>query len=222
MFHHRTLLTAMLISSTLLTGCVIHVGGAKADDSGSLSSLFGSIHIDAHEHTGEISSVNGDVSIDEHASAKQVSIVNGDLDIAEHVKLNAIDIVNGDIDARDHLEVSAGIATVNGDINLGKNSMVGKSIISVNGDINLAGVTVDEDIETVNGDVNVSGMSVIFGDITYKKPDSKWFNSDNKPTLTIDKNVEIHGSIILERPVTLVLENEALHQKVVVSYHGEQ
>ena len=89
-------------------------------------------------------------------------------------------------------------------------------------DINLVGVTVKEDIETLNGDVNLSDMSVIFGDITYKKPDSKWFDSDDKPTLTIDKTVKIHGSIILNRPVSLVFENPAHHQKVVESYHVEQ
>mgnify|MGYP001462008253 CR=1 FL=1 len=75
---------------------------------------------------------------------------------------------------------------------------------------------------SLNGDVNLSDMSVIFGDITYKKPDSKWFDSDDKPTLTIDKTVKIHGSIILNRPVSLVFENPAHHQKVVESYHVEQ
>lgn len=222
MSHHRTLVAAVLISSTFLTGCIIQVGDAKANNGDGLSSLFGNIHVEEHEHAGEISSVNGNVSLDHHAHAEQVSIVNGDLDIEQHVSLRAIDIVNGDINAGDHLQVRAGIATVNGDINLHKNSQIENSITSVNGDINLVGVTVKEDIETLNGDVNLSVMSVIFGDITYKKPDSKWFDSDDKPTLTIDKTVKIHGSIILNRPVSLVFENPAHHQKVVESYHVEQ
>lgn len=66
---------------------------------------------------------------------------------------------------------------------------------------------VKEDIEILNGDVNFLDMSVIFGDIIYKKLDFKWFDFDDKLILMIDKIVKIYGSIILNCFVFLVFEN---------------
>jgi hypothetical protein len=46
--------------------------------------------------------------------------------------------------------------------------------------------------------------------------------SDSTPTLIIDASVSVDGEIILERPVNLEIENQAIEKKVVVSYRNAQ
>ena len=53
--------TALLLSASLLSGCVIHVGNAGALDGSDLSSILGNIDIAEGKHAGDISSVNGNV-----------------------------------------------------------------------------------------------------------------------------------------------------------------
>ena len=74
-------------------------------------------------------------------------------------------------------------------------------------------------LATVNGDIDIEGDSVISGNIVYKSSDSKWIDEDDHmPTLTIGSNVTLHGSVILERPVDLKIENKDIKGKVIVSY----
>lgn len=213
----------LLTSTSLLSGCVIHVGDASAMDGSDFSSILGNIDIAEGKHAGDISSVNGNVEISDNAGADDVSIVNGNLEMESHVRVSGIDIVNGDISATSHLTVTHDIESVNGDIQIPEHSNIGGDIESVNGDISIVQSHIGSDIETVNGDITLTKNTHITGDIVYRESESSWIKmSDDKPTLIIDASVSVDGDIILERPVNLEIENEALQQKVVVSYRSAQ
>lgn len=213
----------LLVSASMLSGCVIHVGNGSAVDGSDFSSILGNIDIAEGKHAGDISSVNGNVEISDHASADDVSIVNGNLEMESHVTVSSVDIVNGDISATSHLTVLGDVESVNGNINLPEQSKIGGSVETVNGDIIAVDTVIDKDIETLNGDISLKGSTHLVGSITYRKSESSWGKmSDSKPTLFIGKDVIVDGSIILERPVTLELENPSLNQKVIVSYGGAQ
>ena len=214
---------AMLLTASLLTGCVIHVGNASALEGSSFSSILGNIDIAEGKHAGDISSVNGNVEIGDNGGADEVSIVNGNLEMGNHVSVRNIDIVNGDVSAASHLNVLNGIETVNGNVTLPTQSIIGGSVETVNGDITGVDTTIKQHIETLNGDITLSGSSHVLGDIIYNETEKSWGNtSDSKPTLSISASVIVDGNIILKRPVNLDLENDALKQKVVVSYTGAQ
>ena len=61
---------AMLLSASLLTGCVIHVGDASALEGSDFSSILGNIDIAEGKHAGDISSVNGNVEISDHGGVR--------------------------------------------------------------------------------------------------------------------------------------------------------
>ena len=214
---------AMLLSASLLTGCVIHVGDAGALEGSDFSSILGNIDIAEGKRAGDISSVNGNVEISDHGGADEVSIVNGNLEMGSHVSVRNIDIVNGDVSAASHLNVLKGVETVNGNVTLPTQSTIGGSVETVNGDITAVDTTIEKHIKTLNGDITLSGSSHVLGDIVYKESESAWGKkSDNKPTLSISASVTVDGNIVLHRPVTLDIESDELKQKVIVSYSGAQ
>jgi predicted acyltransferase (DUF342 family) len=213
----------LLASASMLSGCVIHIGDASAMEGSDFSSILGNIDIAEGKHAGDISSVNGNVEISDHAGADDVSIVNGNLEMESHVTVRSIDIVNGDISATSHLSVLGNVESVNGNITLPEQSKIGGHVETVNGDITATDTVVEEDVETLNGDITLKGNTHIIGNIIYRESESSWGErSDNKPTLTIESDVIIDGTIILERPVNLVFDNDAFDKKVVVSYSGAQ
>jgi hypothetical protein len=86
----------------------------------------------------------------------------------------------------------------------------------------LSSTHIGKNIESLSGDISVEGESVIVGDIIYHKPESRWFDTDSMPTLSIASTVLLEGNIILERPVELNLENADHQQKVIVRYSSKQ
>ena len=108
--------------------------------------------------------------------------------------------VNGDIRAGQSLKVSGDVRTVNGSIKQA-NSRVSESVKTVNGSIELQFTTVGEDVTTTNGDIELEG-SVVKGDIIFQDVGDGW-NNGSKPTLRVDADSEIKGTIYLRREVTL-------------------
>ena len=221
----KTLIASTLFFAvtTMLSGCVVHVGHANAQEGEDISSVFGSVDVATHRSVGDLSSVNGDVSLEDHAQAEDISVVNGSVEMGSHVRVDEINIVNGDLDAGSHLHVANSIETVNGDINIEQQSTIQGSVETVNGDIQIAGSIVDSNIESMNGDITLKGDTLVKGDIIYKIRDEGWLERNStKPKLTIEADVSIGGSIILERPVNLDIASPALQEKVIVSYSSSK
>lgn len=215
-------LLAFTVASTLsLSGCVIHVGNSQASGGRDASSVLGDIKVSHHQQAGDISTVNGNVEIAEYGMAEDISVVNGDVDLEQHVTVDTIDIVNGNVSAGENLTARK-IDTVNGDIAISSNSQVYDVVESVNGDMTIDGSSVGS-ITTVNGDIHITGESTITGDITFKRPNSRWelSDGDDKPSLHIGADVNLLGNIVLERPVDLTLENQE-HNALIIEQFGNQ
>ena len=207
--------TALLFSAALSIFS-LPVSSYAAED---LDKVFGSLTVDAGQSVGNVSLVNGAITLEQNSRAKAVDTVNGSIDLYSGVQLNSATTVNGSIEVAESVTVSGDVTTVNGSVSVDRQSQIGGNIETVNGDISVTDTTVSRDLITVNGDITLSGDTQVHGDIVFKKRGKKWsffgFNSDDgKPTLTIGRNVQVQGEIVLQQDVILKLENPALAAKV--------
>ncbi|MDF2178654.1 hypothetical protein P2G88_10375 [Aliiglaciecola sp. CAU 1673] len=211
--------TALILSS-LLAGCVIHVGSHQ--DKGDISGVFGSISVDPHSEAGNVSAVNGGVTLEDDSSARDVSTVNGGIELGERVSIDRAETVNGGIEARSQLSVRSDLITVNGDIQTATGADIGGEVETVNGDIRLQDAVVGRDVKTGNGDIHLLGNTLVKGDVIFTHEHNNnrfWSWGDNDtPTLYVSANTRIEGQIILRRPVKLELDDSALNNKVVRRY----
>ncbi|MFT4994013.1 MAG: DUF4097 and DUF4098 domain-containing protein YvlB [Paraglaciecola sp.] len=218
----------LLLTTTLSTGCIIHVGGDghsgeySGDNNGDISSVLGSLEVGEGKQVGDVSSVNGKVSINEHVSAQDVDTVNGSIEIANHVSVKDVETVNGSIETGHHFMAQGSVSTVNGDINILAYSIVGGDISTVNGDIKLNKVAVTGDISTSSGSITLENNSTVAGDIVYESHNENawgWNNDQHKlPRLVIDSDSTVEGRIILRQKVSLAIENQQLMDKVEYDY----
>lgn len=216
---HTLALLIPLFSVTLLSGCIIHVGG-DADAHGNSSTVFGGIDIQSDRQVGDLSTVNGGIDIGHRSHAGDVSTVNGGIELGDNVSVEEAETVNGSITAGKNLQVNDDLETVNGRIELQKGARVGGDISTVNGDILLTDAVVNEDLQTLNGDIKLRGNTQIKGDVVFEhRKDDGWdWSKEDEPALVVEKDVRIDGRIILEKPVRLKLENPALLEKVERRY----
>ncbi|WP_102797690.1 hypothetical protein [Bowmanella denitrificans] len=219
---HTLALLVPLFSVSLLSGCIIHVGG-DADEHGNASTVFGGIDIGNDRQVGDLSTVNGGIDIGHRSQAGDVTTVNGGIELGDNVVIEEAETVNGSITAGHNLQAHDDLQTVNGRIELQKGARVGGDISTVNGDILLLDAEVGKDLQTLNGDIKLRGDTYIKGDVVFeRRRDQGWdWNSDEEPTLLVEKAVRIDGRIILEKPVRLKLENPEMQDKVERRYNDK-
>jgi predicted acyltransferase (DUF342 family) len=217
--HNVKQIFAATILASMMSGCIVHVGGS--DGGFEISKVFGDIDVDESSHVKDVSTVNGNIDIDNHSTAKNVETVNGGIDIGDYVNIRSAETVNGDIEAGNNLTSERSLSSVNGDIEIEENSNVGDDVETVNGDIHLNDVKVGNSVITNNGDVTLRSGTIVEGDVIFRRSNSRWGRNRHKPTLTIEDNVDIKGSIILERPVKLELDNRDLEGKIERDYSDE-
>lgn len=206
------LISALLMSSTMLTGCVIHVGGGQYQQDYDVDE-----DLDISGTHGDISSVNDDINLSSHSSAQNVDSVNGDIKIKDNVTLHEVNTVNGDINSGRNLTVTGTIESVNGDIEIESGATIG-AINTVNGDIDLNDTNVSANVSSKNGDINLKGDTHISGDVIFEKRDNdgwNWGNNHNLPELEIGSQVIIDGHIILYRDVKLEIANPQLRKRII-------
>ncbi len=209
-----------VLATSLLYGCIIHVGGDYRDKPGSsVSTILGGIDIDAGHHVGDLSTVNGGIELEDNVVAKDVETVNGGIEMGDNVTVEDASVVNGNIEAGTNLRVNGDMTTVNGKVLLNKGANIGGDIGTVNGDITLVAAQVGKDIITHNGDIELTDATVIKGNIVWeKRDDDSWFDNDKIPTLSISADSTVEGEIKLYREVELRLENPSLKDKVRYFY----
>lgn len=211
------LISAAIVACLTLSGCVIHID--KNGKSG-VSSVFGGVTIDDGRTTGNVSTVNGGVDIGSNANVGTISTVNGGVELGTHATARNIDVVNGDIELFQHAKVNGDTTTVNGGVSLFGNNYISGDVVTVNGDIEVISSTIDGSIETNNGDINLTEGVKVGGDIVFKEGKRKYWESST-PTLTIDSDSHVSGSIILLRPVTLKIKNPTLMEKIEYRYEAK-
>lgn len=179
--------------------------------------VFGDIHIHQGDEVGSVRSVNGDIEMEDHTSASEVNTTNGRLRIGDFVTVEELATVNGSIITGHSLSLEGDAKTVNGNIRIKKNSKVGDSVRTVNGSIELTDTTVEHDLKTTNGDIELRGTTIVKGDIIFDEVSySRW--NKNHPTLRIDDDAEVHGTIYLKRKVNLKISEHATVGDIVRQY----
>lgn len=203
----------------MLTACVIHVGPGNYRNPGAgVDNVFGDVAVASGQTVGNISTVNGSIQISYGATAGMVQSVNGGIELDDMVKVMAIDTVNGSITAGKEVSVRGNIESVNGNIRIGPKSLVDANITSINGGIRLQGVKVLANVENMNGDIEILADSVIAGDIIFRRNEGPSESSQSLPILRIASKAKVTGTILLERPVTLNVEDPALAAQVQYLY----
>lgn len=212
----------MLAAGFTLSGCVIHLGGNDSGrDDANLSSVLGGFDIRDGRTLGDVSTVNGSITVGNDVIAEDLETVNGGIELGNNVTVRSIEVVNGDVEAGESLRVAEDIETVNGEITLGKFAEIGDDIETVNGDISLNTSVVQGNIETVNGDITLADNTQVMGDIVYEDIHGDWNWESSTPTLRIDASSSVEGMIILHRDVELVIENDALQDRVKREYRDQ-
>ncbi|HKI73175.1 MAG TPA: hypothetical protein VJ998_00925 [Pseudomonadales bacterium] len=181
-----------------LSGCVIRVNAQG--NGGNVDKVMGGIDIERGRSVGDLSSVNGGITLKDDVHAGNVSTVNGSVTVHDHVSVDSIKTTNGAIRADRDFSSNGDLKTVNGSVKLRQGGYVDGSIATVNGAIDLNHVRVTHDLETLNGDVSVRNGSEIDGDVTFKHVHHR-YSRDSRPTLTVDSDSIIKGTIYIYQPV---------------------
>jgi DUF4097 and DUF4098 domain-containing protein YvlB len=212
---------AVIMSSVMLAGCIIHVGASDKDggysyDNGrDYSSTNKSVKVAEGLEVEDISSVNGSVTVSDKVSADEVSAVNGRIRIGDGVSVSSVEGVNGKIDIGSNFSAKESVETVNGNITIDENSRVGKNVETVNGNIKLEGVAVNNNLSTKNGNIYLTNNTVVSGDVIFRGKTNKnqsWKNSP--PVLKVDETSDIKGKIIVYRDVEFDFADESMMSKV--------
>jgi DUF4097 and DUF4098 domain-containing protein YvlB len=178
-----------------------------ADRSQNWNRVMGDIEVREGEQVGNVRSVNGDIELEDYSRAASVKTTNGRIRVGADVTAEDIATVNGNIRAGEALQVTHAVRTVNGSIRLKERSSVGDSVKTVNGSVELVGTQVGADVTTTNGDIELRD-SIVDGDIIFEEVS---YNSWNQsyPTLTIDADSKVNGTIYLRRKVNLRISDGA-------------
>ncbi|MFT6086056.1 MAG: hypothetical protein ACJAWT_001306 [Glaciecola sp.] len=203
--------------SLSLGGCIIHVNaknkdGDKDSYSSDVTSTNKSVKVAEGRTVEDVGSVNGSVVIKDNVTAKHVSNTNGRISIGNNVSVDSVDAVNGQIKIGERFVAKEGVSTVNGQIVIQEQGQIGGGLATVNGNILLNSVVVEKDIVSVNGNIKLKAGSLVKGDIHFHKSSNNY--NKNYPVLYISADSNVHGDIILERPVELELENTSLESKI--------
>ena len=226
-FSRHALAIATLATLILLNGCVLEVG---ADDwwddhddrhtrhgnqnHHNIAKVFGGIDIDEGESVGKLESVNGGIVLRDNSSADRVETVNGSVRLYDDVEVYSVETVNGSIHGGDNLKVERDLSTVNGGIELRAGTVVKDDVTTVNGTIRLRKTNIGRNVATVNGDIRILRGSIVSGDVVFEE-NHGMFNNWNKPTLEVDADSVIEGTIHLYRKVNLKIDENADIQDIV-------
>ena len=215
-----TFMTAV-VSSLMLTGCIIHVGasdskgGYSYDDGSSYTSTNKSVQVSKGRTVDDVSSVNGSVTIENDVTADEISTVNGRIRIGDGVSASSVEGVNGKIEIGDNFKASESVETVNGSISIEQNSEIEEGVETVNGNITLEGVRVGENLKTKNGSIYLLDNTKVMGDVIFeKKPNQNKSWNQGKPLLKVDKSSNIEGRIIVYTDIEFDFADASLMEKV--------
>lgn len=197
----------VLATVTMLQACVVHV---NADSRGyDISKVFGGVDVAEGRNVGDIESVNGGVRLRDNVTAGDVETVNGGVRIEDDVTVDSIETTNGGIRAGRKLKVLRDLETVNGGISIRAGSEITGDVVTVNGDIELEEVRVGGRVETVNGDIELRDGTVIEGDVIFAENQRRQYWPSDMPTLYMDRNSEVRGTIQLHQEVRLEIQDGA-------------
>ncbi len=187
-------------------------GSARAGDGDSLSTVMGSISVNAGEHRGDLATVNGSIRIGESAVVGQAHTVNGSVTLEPHATAADVKTVNGSVHLNEAAQVSGRVHTVNGSLSLARNANVTGALANVNGGIRVNAAHVGGDVETVNGGIEIGPDAHVDGGVMVRKDHSDHWDdsgSRSRPRVVIGPGSVVKGTLRFERPVELYVSDRA-------------
>jgi cytoskeletal protein CcmA (bactofilin family) len=211
-FRVRVLALSTVAAATFSL-CLGTASSAAAAETGDISKVNESVHVDGGEHAGDVSTVNGSIHIGESAVVKHVHAVNGTITVDSRVTADKVDTVNGSIRLGDGVQVHGQIHTTNGTINVGDNSDVATDISTTNGAIHVKSAHIGGSIDTSAGSIDLGPNAHIDGNVRVEK-DNSWnfglgFGHNKPPEIIIRPGTVVKGTLHFERPVTLYVSDRA-------------
>ena len=192
--------------------CLGTAQSAAAADSGDISKVNESIHVDGGEHAGDVSTVNGSIHVGEGAVVKYVHTVNGGVSLDSRVTADRVGTVNGSIHVGDGVQVHGQIHTTNGTIHVGESSDVATDISTTNGAIHVKSAHIGGSIDTSSGGIDLGPNAHIDGNVKVEKDNDWWnfgFGRNKPPEIIIRPGTVVKGTLHFERPVTLYVSDRA-------------
>ena len=203
-FWRSTLILALVI---LIQACVVRVNANDGHDH--ITRVFGGIEIDAGKSAGRLDTVNGSIRLHDDSQADSVETVNGSIRLYDNVSVYSLATTNGSIRAGRDLKVDDDVKTVNGRIELRPGTVVKHDVETVNGGIELVTARVLGDVETTNGDIRLLDGTSVSGDVVFRESRSYFFHDSDRPTLVVDADSSVGGTIHLYREVRLRIADGA-------------
>lgn len=205
----RVLASSMVAATTL--GLCLGMAQSAAAETGDISKVNDSIHVEGGAHAGDVSTVNGSIHIGADAVVKHAHSVNGGISLDSHVTADKVDTVNGSIHLDEGVQVHGQIHTTNGGVRVGDNSDIAADISTTNGGIHIKGAHVGGSIDTRSGGIDLGPNARIDGNVRVEK-DNSWnfgFWQNKPPRIIIRPGTVVKGTLHFERPVRLYVSDHA-------------
>ena len=189
----------------------IVAGTARAGDDDGISSVMGSITVNAGEHRGDLHTVNGSIHVGESAVVGQAHTVNGSITLGARATAAELKTVNGALRLDDGAQVKGRVHTVNGSLSLDKGADVTEGLANVNGSIRVNAAHVGGDVDTVNGGIEIGPNAHVDGGVTVHKNHSDHGDDTRStpPRIVIGPGSVVRGTLRFERPVELYVSDRA-------------
>jgi DUF4097 and DUF4098 domain-containing protein YvlB len=199
------------LSAVALTVLVLSIAAiARAGNGDGISSVMGSITVNAGEHRGDLTTVNGSIRIGESAVVGEAKTVNGSVTLEAHATAAEVRTVNGSVHLDDGAQVSGRVHTVNGSLSLARGANVSGALANVNGGIHVNAAHVGGDVETVNGGIEIGPDAHVDGGVIIRKNHSDHEDDRNTPPrVVVGPGSVVKGTLRFERPVELYVSDRA-------------
>jgi len=198
---------SLAVGLTLIPAAFPAWGTASAADA-DRSTVLGTIHVAAGEHSGDATTVNGSVEIGENAIVKRVETVNGGITLHAQAAAASLETVNGSAHVEQGARVAGSVHLVNGKITLDREADVGGRLTNVNGSIELTGAHAGGGIETTTGDISVGANSRVEGGILVDNQTGISL-MHRVPRIVIGPGTVVKGKLTFMREVKLYVSDKA-------------
>lgn len=202
------------LGAVALAALVLGLAGtARGADGDGITSVMGSITVNAGEHRGDLNTVNGSIRIGESAVVGEARTVNGSVTLEPRATATEVQTVNGSVHLNEGAQVSGRVHTVNGSLSLAKDANVSGALANVNGAIRIDAAHVGGDVETVNGGMEIGPNARVDGGVTVRKNHSDHGDDlgsrNTPPRVIIGPGSVVKGTLRFERPVELYVSDRA-------------
>lgn len=197
------------VCAVVFVALTLSAAAAVLAQDDAITSVMGSISVNAGEHRGDLKTVNGSIRLGEGATADHAHTVNGSITLEPRATAAEAKTVNGSVRVNDGAKVSGAIHTVNGSLVLAKGADVSGGLANVNGSIRVNAAHVGGDVQTVTGSIEIGPDAHVDGGVIVHRDNSDNEGSREEPRVVIGPGSVVKGTLKFERPVKLFVSDHA-------------